>query len=344
MVIVAIGIVVALVAAVVLRVVASGGVGAGVFAPVDVAVGPGGEVFIYNHDGVFPNIKPFVVRIASDGKQSVLAGTGSKGMPREGRATASPLHGGDGLAVDSAGNVYIADMTTVERVTTDGTLSIIAGTGKDGNPVAGPATASPIGDAEAVAVDPEGNVYIEDVSSNMVLKVTPDGVLSIFAGNGRANFGTSSPVPGPATSTAVGTLCGMAIDTAGNLYITDSVDIYKITPEGVLSVYISEVANIMSPMGTAMALGPEGDVYVASRTTVMKLSRDGSRTNMVGDGKEGYPIGGNALASRWGRITGLDFDAQGDLYVSDNMADVVARVTPSGVLSILAHGPAGPPN
>jgi hypothetical protein len=85
--------------------------------------------------------------LASGGTLSIIAGTGSPGAPIPGPATSSPLNAPEGMVVDSAGNLYIADVNNdvIEKVTPTGTLSIIAGTpGSPGAPIPGPATSSPL--------------------------------------------------------------------------------------------------------------------------------------------------------------------------------------------------------
>jgi DNA-binding beta-propeller fold protein YncE len=92
------------------------------------------------------------------------AGTGSSGASMAGPATSSPLSNPTGVAVDAAGDVYIADTgnNVVEKVTPDGTLSIIAGTGNQGLPTPGPATSSDLLSPYGVAIDSSGNLYIAD--------------------------------------------------------------------------------------------------------------------------------------------------------------------------------------
>lgn len=107
------------------------------------------------------------------------AGTGTPDVPIPGPATSSPLNQPAGMAVDATGTIYIADTNNnlVEQVTPDGTLSIIAGNGTQGAPIAGPATSSPLNSPGAVAIDSAGDVYIADSGNNDVEEVTPGGTL-----------------------------------------------------------------------------------------------------------------------------------------------------------------------
>jgi sugar lactone lactonase YvrE len=165
---------------------------------------------------------------------SAFAGTGTAGPPATGPALSSELNGPVAVAVDSTGDVYIADPSNyeVEKVTPAGALSIFAGTGTLGNPTAGPATSSDLTDPAGLAVDPAGDVYISDETSGEVVKVTPSGTLSIIVGTGTQG----TPTPGPATSSQLGSPQGLALDAAGDLYIADATaeEVLEVTPSGML--------------------------------------------------------------------------------------------------------------
>jgi hypothetical protein len=169
-----------------------------------------------------------------------VAGTGTFGKTTPGPATTSDLSDPTGVTVDSAGNVYIADTTeaVVDKVTPDGTLSIVAGIPlSQGYPSTsgGMATSTQIDNPNGVALDSSGNLYISDGAAAMVYKVTPSGTLSIFAGisNGRAS---GAPTPGPAASTDLHDPLGVTVDPYGNVFIADEFYVEEVTPSGVLSI------------------------------------------------------------------------------------------------------------
>src|SRR5664280_1844808 len=167
---------------------------------------------------------------AAAGDLSFVAGNGTPGAATKGPATSSPLNSPAGVAVDAAGNVYIADTdnNVVEKVTAGGQLSVFAGNGTPGAATKGPATSSPLFYPFGVAVDAAANVYIADTDNNVVEKVTAAGQLSVLAGNGTPGAATE----GPATNSPLNYPTGVAVDAAANVYIADYTNsrVEKVTP------------------------------------------------------------------------------------------------------------------
>lgn len=298
--------------------------------------------------------------LASSGTLSIIAGTGSLGSPIPGPATSSPLNAPYGVAVDSAGNVYIADLNNnvIEKVTPSGTLSIFAGTGSPGLPIPGPATSSPLNSPRGIAVDSAGNVIIGDSDNSVVEQVTPSGTLSIIAGT-PGSYGP--PIPGPATSSPMDAPTGVAIDSAGNLYIADEGNnqIYKVTPSGTLSIIAGTRGSGSPTPGPAtnsefyspssVAVDSTGNVYVSDEgnNLIEKVTPSGTLSIIVGTpGSSGPPTPGPAISSSLNNPLGVAVDSAGNVYIADQTNNVIEKVTPSGVLSIIAGsgslGPATP--
>jgi hypothetical protein len=187
--------------------------------PVGVAVNQAtGDLYIA--DAAASTGGNLVEKVTPAGILSIAAGTGDSGPPTPGQATASTLGDPAGIAVDHAGNFYVADSDDelVVKVTTGGVLSVVAGSGGQGTPAPGPATAAQLGNPAALAVDGAGSLYIADEFNSVVERVTAAGTLSIVAGIPGTN---AAPQVGPAAASPLNGPVGLALDPTGNLYIAD---------------------------------------------------------------------------------------------------------------------------
>ena len=140
----------------------------------------------------------------------------------EGPATQAGLYYPLGVAVDNAGNIYIADTWNdrIRKVDTSGIITTIAGNGQWSGlaEMEGPATQASLYYPNGVAVDSAGNIYIADSSNNRIRKVDINGVITTVAGNGQSGYSGDG---GPATQAGLYRPSGVAVDSAGNIYIVD---------------------------------------------------------------------------------------------------------------------------
>ena len=176
-----------------------------------------GDLFIADYNN---NV---VLKVAPAGKLTVVVGNGHGGPPTPGPATKSDLNNPSGVALDTHGDLFIADSNNnvVEEVTPAGKLSVVAGNGTLGPPVAGPATKSGLQGPSGVAVGAHGDLFIADWANNVVEEVTPTGKLSIAVGNGDEG----PPTPGSATSSPLGGAnggpTGVVVGANGTLFVSD---------------------------------------------------------------------------------------------------------------------------
>jgi sugar lactone lactonase YvrE len=280
---------------------------------------------------------------------STIAGNGTNNPPTPGPALSSSVGFVDfGIAVDRFGNVYLADHSHsyVYKVTPGGTLSIFAGDGTINPPIPGPATSSPIGRPEGLAFDRAGNLYIADNINHRVYKVTPDGTLSIFAGNG----GDVSPTPGPALSEPIGSVDGLAFDPWGNLLIVsfDNNQVYAVTPGGALSIFAGNGTQTAPTPGPALqssigfaegiAVDGSGNVYITDQTGyyVYKVTPGGTLSIFAGTGTAHAATPGPATSTPVGQPEYVAVDGNGNVFVTDDSNDLLYEITPNGTLSIYA--------
>jgi hypothetical protein len=179
-----------------------------------IAINPAGTIYFSDQNGndVWKITSGALVRVA---------GTGSPGAPIPGTATNSPLNGPQSIAIDTGGNLYVADgaNSDIEKITPAGMLSVIAGTGTPGNPVPGPATSSPIGYPAGIATDSAGDVFVADSSDYVVEEITPDGQLSVIAG--QAGTTANSVFGGEALSSPLNYPVGLSVASDGVIYLGD---------------------------------------------------------------------------------------------------------------------------
>jgi sugar lactone lactonase YvrE len=198
--------------------------------PVAVAVDGVGNIYVAEQAGAR------VRRIGPDGTIVTVAGTGVLGVSGDnGPATAARLNAPHGLAFDAKGNLLIAEGAAIVMIRPDGTIARLAGNGPGGySGDGGPATAAAVNWIWSVAVGPDGSVYGADPRDSVVRKITPDGRINTFAGNGVNGYTGDG---GPATNASLRAPSSVVVDAAGNVYIADSDgnSIRMVTPDGMIT-------------------------------------------------------------------------------------------------------------
>lgn len=281
---------------------------------------------------------------------STIAG-GSQNIGDGGLATAALLFSPNGVAVDSAFNVYIADQQNhrIRKVTPAGVITTLAGTGAPGySGDGGLATAAQLFYPLGVSIDPQGNVLITDTNNNRIRRIGANGVIQTIAGNGRNDFTGDG---GPATLAALSAPTSARTDAAGNLYIADSFNsrIRKVTVAGGINTFAGSNSVQTGDGGAATAAGlglPTGvaidaanNVYIADvlANRVRKVTPSGTITTVVGNGNFGFGGDGGQAASATISLPGdVGVDSAGNLYVVDTGNARIRKVTPAGTISTIA--------
>ncbi len=218
------------------------------------------------------------------------------------------------------------------------TIATVAGSSFVGD--GGPATSAALSDAEGVAVDSAGNVYIADSNDHRVRKVGTDGTISTIAGDGFPSFRGDG---GPASAARLNTPYGIAVDTAGNLYIADLGNnrIRMVSPAGTITT-VSGTDKLHAPRN--VAVDSAGNLYISEfgGAHVWMFAAGGTLQNVAGTGVAGFAgDGGPATAAQLSFPCGLAFDSSGNLYIADSSNNRVRKVANGIITTILGTGDAG---
>lgn len=298
-------------------------------------------------------------KVTTAGVISTYAGVGISGYSGDGgSAAAARFYGPQGLALDTAGNLYVADAynNRIRKISAVGIISTVAGNGNrafsgDG----GPATAAALGNQSAVTVDATGNLYVVDTLNARIRKVSPGGTISTIAGTGNSKFGGDG---GPATSAFLNSALGVSLDAAGNLFVADSLNnrIRKISPSGIITTVAGNGnyvfagdgdravgASMSSP--TSVISDAAGNLYICDEPNlrVRRVNTSGIISTYAGNGGDGYS--GDGVAARGTSLShpfGLALDTTGNLYIADRFNHRVRKVSPAGIITTVAgNGTAG---
>jgi len=218
------------------------------------------------------------------------------------------------------------------------TIQTVAGSSQVGD--GGPALQAAIGDAEGVAIDSAGNIFIADAYDHRVRKVTPDGNISTIAGDGSPGFRGDG---GPASSSRLNTPYGIAFDRSGNLYIADLGNnrVRKVSPDGTIAT-IAGTDSLMAPRN--VALDSAGTLYISEFNghRVWRLGADGLAVVVAGTGVAGFGgDGGPATAAQLSSPAGLAFDSAGNLYIADSGNGRIRKVAGGAMTTVLGPDAGG---
>lgn len=249
-----------------------------------------------------------ICKVTPGGVMSVLAGNGGT-VFSDGTGTAAGFNIPRGIAVDSTGNVYVADWGNyrIRKITPTGVVSTIAGNGTSSS-TDGTGSAATFPATWGLALDATGNIYVGDWGGSRIRKITPSRVVTTLV------TGISA--------------AGITVDAAGNLYVADyGARIRKVTPGGVMTTLAgngtegfadgpSSSARFKNPTG--IASDPQGNLFVAdlNNQRIRKIDTSGVVTTLAGNGTA-VVTNGIGSAAQFYSPYGIAIDSQGNLYVAD---------------------------
>lgn len=273
-----------------------------------------------------------VRKISQSGTVTTIAGNGVSGAD-DGNGTSATFTRPVGLAVDTSGNVYVADVSNnrIRKISPAGVVSTFAGSSAsfaDGTGTAGLFN-SPYG----LAADAAGNIYVADEANNRIRKITPAGVVSTVAGNGSAGC-----IDGTGSAASFSNPSGVALDDLGNIYVADFANnrIRKINAAGYVSTLAgNDATTSIDGLGTAasfyhpvnLAIDAQRNIWVTDYHTqrIRKVAPNGLVTTVAGNGSATF-VNGTGIAASFYGPEGIAIDTFGNIFIGDCNNNRIRRI------------------
>lgn len=262
--------------------------------------------------------------------------------------TAASFDNSEGVAVDASGNVYIADTynSVIREITSGGVVATLAGSVGVTGSTNGTGTAALFDLPTGVAVDSSGNVYVADSGNNQIREIAPGGVVTTWAGTGTAPGYDNAP----RQIASFNNPSGIAIDASGTIYIADTGnnEIRKFfTGTQFIGTFAGQVGVPGSANGTGtaasfnaptgVAVDSSGNVYVADfgNNMIREITFGGVVSTLAGSGSPGN-TNATGTAASFNGPWGVAVDASSNVYVADEVNNLIREIGPGGMVSTLA--------
>ncbi|MBN8460988.1 MAG: choice-of-anchor D domain-containing protein [Verrucomicrobia bacterium] len=312
--------------------------------PKGIALDSSGDLYVTDGENTIRRVTPL-------GVVTTVAGRPEEAGSSDGFYGDSRFRYPSGIAVDSGGNVYIADTGnhTLRRMTPSGEVTTLAGAPEQTGSTDGPGRISRFNFPVGVAVDVDGNAFVADQVNCTIRKISPSGMVATLAGSP----GESGSADGAGNMAKFDNPCSIAIDSGGNLYVSDMSNcaIRKIAASGAITILAGvpgevgstdgtgSVAKFAFPWGVAADIG--SNIYVADRNnhTIRKVSSSGTVTTLAGSPGEMGNSDGTGSNARFHYPSGIAVDSNGGIFVADQFNHTIRKVTPSGEVTTLAGSP-----
>jgi uncharacterized delta-60 repeat protein len=301
--------------------------------PLDVAVDAAGNAYVADA------ASNLIRKISPAGFVSTFAGTAGESGSVDGTGSAARLNSPTSVAVDTSGNVYVADTGnhSIRKISAAGVVTTLAGVAGQTLPgyVDGSGSLARFQRPQGIAVDPNGNVWVADTGNVLIRRITPAGVVSTIAGSlyGFGDTDGSGPAAKFSHLTAIEAVAN------GDIYVADVANarIRRITPAGVVSTVTNAAGGrleIIEPRGIAAAAN--GNLYVSTLHAIVQISPSGAVTPVAGNPAAAGNTDRSGTAARFKFPAGLAVTPTGALLVADSFNDTIRRILPDGATTTLA--------
>lgn len=288
--------------------------------PAGVAMDSAGNLYVADYGN------NLIREITPAGAVTTYAGTGTQGSANGQATTQAEFYGPAGVAVDSAGNVYVADQNNneIRMITPAGVVSTFAGSTTPGN-LDATGTAARFNGPKGIAIDSSGNIWVADSGNDEIRKITPAGVVTTWAGTGSAGNAN-----GNGTSASFSNPVGIAVDSSGDLYVADFAnnEIREINASDVVSTFVGTSAGLNGPYG--VALDSAGNLYLTdgANQEIRMVTPNSVVTTIAGSATVVGNANGTGSAASFNYPFGIVTDASGNLYVGDFANNEIRKLVP----------------
>jgi sugar lactone lactonase YvrE len=283
-----------------------------------------------------------ICRMTPAGAVTILAGRAGSIGSTDGKGSDARFHYPQGVALDAAGNIYVADSwnNTIRRVTPSGMVTTLAGLARQVGSTDGIGSAARFNYPNSVAVDSAGNIYVADLYNATIRKVTPAGAVTTLAGQA----GIYGHADGKGSVAQFNAPFSLAVDDADDIYVADMFNnaIRKVTATGMVTTLAGQLSYKIGSMdGTvrgAQFSHPRGvavdnldNVYVADtdNQTIRRITPDGAVRTLAGLTGQTGSADGTGNTARFGCPMSLTMDPAGNLYVVDQSNAVIRKGVPA---------------
>lgn len=296
--------------------------------------------------------------IGANWAMTSLAGTSGQQGSTDGAGAAALFRQPNGVAIDSSGNVYIADTgnSIIRRISVAGVVTTVAGSSSNQSYRDGTGTSAWFNSPSALTVDGVGNVYVADSGNAVIRKIAVDGTVTTLAGTA----GSTGTADGTGSAARFNQPSGIIIDSAGNLFVSDTYNqtIRKVTAAGVVTTLagLAGVSGTTDGTGTAasfnqprgLCVDGSGSLFVAdtANSSIRKVTSAGVVTTFAGLSTISGLLDGTGVNAWFNQPRDVKIDASGNLYVADTGNAAIRKITPTGVvttasLSVASADPGG---
>ena len=300
-------------------------------------------------------------KIDSQGMVTTLAGQAGVEGNNDGDAKTARFNNPYGITVDGAHNLFVTDgdNDTVRKITPNGAVTTLGGKAGEMGTANGSSKVARFRAPRGITVDKAGNVYVCDAGNNTIRKITPNGTVSLLAGNDAPPEVKTGETPGQSYvvkrfSDGKGSAAGferpigMTIEAGGALLVTDSGNgtLRRITPDGTVTTLAGSPRATLTGGGSAKFLrGPEGlavdaagNCYVIVLNSILKMDPNGNVVTLAGETGRGHADGAGYVA-RFKSPAGVAVDSKGVVYLADHGNDLIRKITPEGMVWTVAGIP-----